>query len=104
MCGFLAICASAGDIEQSEIERGLAVVRYRGPDSQKSWVSPDRRVALGHTRLAIIDLATGDQPIYSEDESIVAIVNGEFYGFEETRERLQKRGHRQHENCANGAW
>ena len=41
---------------------------HRGPDGQRTWFSGDGRVGLGHTRLSIIDLATGDQPIASDDE------------------------------------
>jgi len=48
---------------------------------------------LGHARLSIIDLATGDQPIASEDESLRIVANGEFYGFEKIREELESQGH-----------
>jgi len=51
-------------------------------------------VALGHARLSIIDLTTGDQPIASEDERIRIIVNGEFYGFEALQKELEQGGHR----------
>jgi hypothetical protein len=50
----------------------------------------DRRVALGHARLSIIDLTTGDQPIASEDGRTRIIVNGEFYGFEEIQQELER--------------
>jgi asparagine synthase (glutamine-hydrolysing) len=50
-------------------------------------------VGLGHTRLSIIDLATGDQSIASEDERVHIVVNGEFYDFERQRHELEKRGH-----------
>jgi len=67
---------------------------HRGPDGQRSWISADGRVALGHARLSIIDLATGDQPIASEDERTRIIVNGEFYGFEAIQQELERSGHR----------
>jgi asparagine synthase (glutamine-hydrolysing) len=51
-------------------------------------------VALGHARLSIIDLTTGDQPIASEDERIRIIVNGEFYGFDAIQQELERGGHR----------
>ena len=54
----------------------------------------DRRVGLGHARLSIIDLATGDQPIASEDEALQIVVNGEFYDFERIQRDLEGRGHR----------
>ena len=49
----------------------------------------DRRVGLGHARLSIIDLTTGDQPIASEDERMQIVVNGEFYDFERTQRELE---------------
>jgi asparagine synthase (glutamine-hydrolysing) len=51
-------------------------------------------VALGHARLSIIDLTTGDQPIANEDENIHIVVNGEFYGYESIQRELEQAGHR----------
>jgi asparagine synthase (glutamine-hydrolysing) len=51
------------------------------------------RVGLGHSRLSIIDLTTGDQPIANEDGGLRVVVNGEFYGFEALREELERAGH-----------
>jgi len=65
---------------------------HRGPDSEGLWM--DDGVALGMRRLSIIDLKTGDQPVYSEDKSIVVMVNGELYNFREVRADLEKRGHK----------
>ncbi len=65
---------------------------HRGPDSEGLWM--DDAVALGMRRLSIIDLKTGDQPIFSEDKSIIAMVNGELYNFREVRADLEKRGHK----------
>ena len=64
------------------LQRAMAQLVHRGPDSQRHWLAPNRRVGLGHTRLSIIDLTTGDQPIANEKETIRIIVNGEFYDFE----------------------
>jgi asparagine synthase (glutamine-hydrolysing) len=64
-----------------------------GADNQSVWLSTDGRVTLGHTRLSIIDLHTGDQPIASGDGRIHIVVNGEFYDFERQRCELQQRGH-----------
>jgi asparagine synthase (glutamine-hydrolysing) len=76
------------------VEAGTAALHHRGPDGRAQWISSDGRVALGHTRLSIIDLATGDQPISNEDGSIHIVVNGEFYDFERIRAELESRGHR----------
>jgi asparagine synthase (glutamine-hydrolysing) len=64
---------------------------HRGPDGQGLHV--DGSVALGHRRLSIIDLSTGDQPIYNEDRSVVVVFNGEIYNYKELRAELQRRGH-----------
>ncbi len=65
---------------------------HRGPDSEGLWL--DDTVALGMRRLSIIDLKTGDQPVFSEDKSIVVMVNGELYNYREVRAGLEKRGHK----------
>jgi asparagine synthase (glutamine-hydrolysing) len=67
-------------------------MKHRGPDSEGLWT--DESVALGMRRLSIIDLHTGEQPVYSEDKQIVVVMNGELYNFQEVRSDLEKRGHR----------
>ena len=67
-------------------------MKHRGPDSEGLWT--DKLVALGMRRLSIIDLHTGEQPVYSEDKSIVVVMNGELYNFREVRSDLEKRGHK----------
>ncbi len=76
------------------LERATNSLYHRGPDGQRPWISPDHRVGLGHARLSIIDLTTGDQPMASEDGRTHIVVNGEFYGYEPIRQELQQRGHR----------
>ncbi len=68
-------------------------MRHRGPDSSGSWVAPSGRCVLGHSRLAVIDLETGGQPIPNETGSIAAVVNGMIYNFESLRSRLEDRGY-----------
>jgi asparagine synthase (glutamine-hydrolysing) len=67
-------------------------MKHRGPDSEGLWF--DESIALGMRRLSIIDLHTGEQPVYSEDKSIVVVMNGELYNFREIRSDLENRGHR----------
>src|ERR1035441_7963034 len=67
-------------------------LRHRGPDGEGHYVSAN--VALGHRRLAIIDLNTGGQPMFSEDRTLVIVFNGEIYNYLELREELRTRGHR----------
>ncbi len=65
---------------------------HRGPDSEGLWLGTG--VALGMRRLAIIDLETGEQPVWNEDKSVVAVMNGEIYNFQELRKGLEERGHK----------
>jgi asparagine synthase (glutamine-hydrolysing) len=67
-------------------------ILHRGPDSEGLWT--DDQAALGMRRLSIIDLKTGDQPVFSEDKTVIAMVNGELYNFQEVRADLEKRGHK----------
>jgi asparagine synthase (glutamine-hydrolysing) len=76
------------------IERATKSLYHRGPDGQRHWIGFGGRVALGHARLSIIDLTTGDQPIASEDGRTRIIVNGEFYGYESIQKELEQASHR----------
>jgi len=64
---------------------------HRGPDSEGLFVTSG--AALGMRRLAIIDLVTGEQPVFNEDKSVAVILNGEIYNYRELRADLEKRGH-----------
>src|SRR5882762_9723759 len=64
---------------------------HRGPDSE-GLMAVDG-AALGMRRLAIIDLITGEQPVYNEDKSVAVVLNGEIYNYREIRRDLEKRGH-----------
>jgi asparagine synthase (glutamine-hydrolysing) len=92
MCGIGAILDPAGTSGQHAAERMVEALRHRGPDGEAlRRIGP---VALAHTRLAIIDVAGGDQPLDSEDGRVTAIVNGEIYNHAELRGGLERRGHR----------
>src|SRR5215211_4358377 len=92
MCGIGAILDPAGTSGQHAAERMVEALRHRGPDGEAlRRIGP---VALAHTRLAIIDVAGGDQPLDSEDGRVTAIVNGEIYNHRELRSGLEQRGHR----------
>ncbi len=94
MCGIVALFSHREPISEATLCRATQSLYHRGPDGQRHWISPDRKVALGHARLSIIDLTTGDQPIASEDERIRIVVNGEFYGYEAIQRELEQAGHR----------
>lgn len=67
---------------------------HRGPDGAGSWLAPSGRCALAHTRLKVIDLETGDQPMGTHDGRLHVVFNGEIYNFLELRGQLEARGHR----------
>lgn len=67
-------------------------ILHRGPNSEGLWL--DDTVALGMRRLSIIDLHTGDQPVFSEDKSVIVMMNGELYNYREVRADLEKKGHK----------
>jgi len=69
-------------------------LRHRGPDGQDAWVADSGACALGHSRLKVIDLHTGGQPMANEDGSVQAVFNGEIYNFQALRAELEGRGHR----------
>jgi asparagine synthase (glutamine-hydrolysing) len=92
MCGIGAILDPAGTSGQHAAERMVEALRHRGPDGEAlRRIGP---VALAHTRLAIIDVAGGDQPLDSEDGRVTAIVNGEIYNHRALRAELEQHGHR----------
>jgi asparagine synthase (glutamine-hydrolysing) len=94
MCGIVALFSPDRPVLPEVLARATATLHHRGPDGQRQWVAPSGEVGLGHARLAIIDLQTGDQPLANEDEQIHVVVNGEFYDFERIRSELEARGHR----------
>lgn len=93
MCGLIALYDPRVPIESSIVARALAALRERGPDGSGHWLSPARDVALGHTRLAVVDVSGGAQPLWNERETVVAALNGELYGADALRAGLRARGH-----------
>ncbi|MBR8836761.1 MAG: asparagine synthase (glutamine-hydrolyzing) [Stigonema ocellatum SAG 48.90 = DSM 106950] len=93
MCGIVTLFSKQEPISESSLRQSINCLNHRGPDGQKFWISPDRRVALGHTRLSIIDLQNGDQPIANQDETLHIIANGEFYDFERIQRDLKQWGY-----------
>jgi asparagine synthase (glutamine-hydrolysing) len=90
ICGKLQFDAGT-KVETTLLDKMMAEISHRGPDGQGSYFSGP--VALGHTRLAIIDLSTGDQPMPNEDKRVWLVFNGEIYNYLELREDLLKKGH-----------
>lgn len=99
MCGIGAIYDPGATASAETLSAMLAALRHRGPDGEASWRHGP--AALVHTRLAIIDVAGGDQPFTSEDGRTTAIVNGEIYNHLALRAELEARGHtfESHSDC-----
>ena len=91
MCGIAGKVDWSGPVEEATIARMCAAIEHRGPDSR--GIHMEDGVGIGAQRLAIIDLAHGDQPVTNEDGTVVVALNGEIYNFQELRERLLARGH-----------
>jgi asparagine synthase (glutamine-hydrolysing) len=94
MCGIVAIYHPNSRVEPDCLTQATARLHHRGPDAQRQWIAPHGQVGLGHARLSIIDLVTGDQPIANEDGQRHIIVNGELYDFARIRRGLELGGHR----------
>ncbi|MDE2761691.1 MAG: asparagine synthase (glutamine-hydrolyzing) [Gemmatimonadota bacterium] len=93
MCGIAAILSRDGPVDAVALRRATRALRHRGPDAERTWVSPSGRAGLGHTLLVIND-PEGHQPIASEDGRLHIVVNGQFYDFARIRAELESRGHR----------
>lgn len=90
MCGYVGFTNTINDANRI-IGEMMDKIKHRGPDSEGKYVDED--IALGFRRLSIIDLNTGSQPIYNEDNSKVLLFNGEIYNFQKIREELIAKGH-----------
>jgi asparagine synthase (glutamine-hydrolysing) len=82
----------AGPVDRQLLERMCIALEHRGPDSR--GVFADEQAGLGIQRLRVIDLVTGDQPVSNEDGSVVVVLNGEIYNFQQLRDHLRAKGHR----------
>ncbi|HEY1360055.1 MAG TPA: asparagine synthase (glutamine-hydrolyzing) [Thermoleophilaceae bacterium] len=92
MCGIGAILDPAGSAPAGAPQRMVEALRHRGPDGDA--VTRHGPLTLVHARLAIIDVAGGDQPLDSEDGEISVVVNGEIYNHLDLRAELERAGHR----------
>ena len=90
MCGIAGLISPAR-ADAAALVPMLARIAHRGPDGQGTFV--EGPAALGHCRLAIIDLQGGAQPLYSEDKNFVVVFNGEIYNYRELTAELTALGH-----------
>ncbi len=93
MCGIIGVWSKTS-VSEFELREAVDSLKHRGPDSQNFWISKNKNIALGHTRLSIIDLEGGIQPLYDKENEIYVVVNGEFYEYDKIREFLKEKGHR----------
>ena len=91
MCGIAGFIAGHGAANAAALAPMLARIAHRGPDGQGTFV--EGPAALGHCRLAIIDLEGGAQPLYSEDKNLVVVFNGEIYNYRALTAELTALGH-----------
>lgn len=95
MCGINGLFQFAYEMDEdalgTKIHEMNKLITHRGPDAEGVYV--DSQIALGMRRLSIIDLTTGNQPIFNEDRTMLIIMNGEIYNYRALREKLVRRGH-----------
>lgn len=93
MCGICGVIhfETERKVEESVLKKMTDIIRHRGPDGEGLYIKDN--VGLGHRRLSIIDLETGDQPVIDSSKDKVLVFNGEIYNYIELREELKKLGH-----------
>jgi len=84
--------SDSNDSAEPVLHSMCQTILHRGPNSEGLWI--DDTVALGMRRLSIIDLVTGDQPVFNCDRSVIVMMNGELYNYREVRAELEKKGHK----------
>ena len=96
MCGITGFIDFNKKITPQHLTAACRVLQHRGPDDGDIAVfeTPEANIGLGHRRLAILDLSPlGHQPMYSDDKSVIIILNGEIYNFNEIRIDLEEKGY-----------
>jgi asparagine synthase (glutamine-hydrolysing) len=95
MCGIAGIF---GETNTDLITNMVSCIQHRGGDGNGIYI--DNKIALGHSRLAIIDLSdNAKQPIFNEDGSMIAVINGEIYNYKSLRTELIEKGHTFRSDC-----
>lgn len=99
MCGWCGFIYKDPErlVELKVLKKMAQRITHRGPDDEGYFI--ERNVGLALRRLAIIDIAGGQQPVYNEDESIVTVYNGEIYNYLDLRAELRSKGHIFKTNC-----
>ena len=100
MCGIYGYFDSSSErLAESTLDQMAAAIEHRGPDGHGRFSDPDLSVAIGNQRLAILDVASGEQPFYSDDRQIVVVQNGEIFNHIELAQALSLDGYQCKTNC-----
>ena len=91
ICGQFNFCEDR-PVDLELLKKMVLIMRYRGPD--ECGIYKNKNIGLGHTRLSVIDLEAGLQPVHNEDKSIWITYNGEVFNYLELRNQLIAEGHR----------
>lgn len=96
MCGIVGIYSyNSKPVEKDLLVKMRDTMVHRGPDGADIWISPDKKIGLGHRRLSIIDLSeAASQPMCNEDGTVWIVFNGEIYNHMEIRPELEAKGHK----------
>jgi asparagine synthase (glutamine-hydrolysing) len=92
VCGIAGFVGTITPEAPARLAHAMSRIAHRGPDGRGTYQG--KSALLGMTRLAIVDVAGGHQPIYNEDQSIAVVCNGELYEYVERLRELEQRGHR----------
>ncbi len=96
MCGIVGFVSKEENKEEI-IKKMANKMFHRGPDGEGYYI--DNTIALGHRRLAIIDVENGKQPIVSKDNNLILVYNGEIYNYKELKKELERQGHKFKSDC-----
>ena len=91
MCGIAGIVIQSND-KLNIVKKMAKRIEHRGPDGEGFY--SDDFIALAHKRLSIIDLSSGNQPMYNETKDIIVVYNGEIYNYIELKDELKTLGHK----------
>ena len=94
MCGIVGYLSGNHEVDEVQFQKSLMTLEHRGPDDSGIFISQDRKIALGHTRLSFLDLsAKGRQPLANVSKNLWITFNGEIYNYLELKEQLIKEGY-----------
>ncbi|MBN38070.1 MAG: asparagine synthase (glutamine-hydrolyzing) [Opitutae bacterium] len=93
MCGIAGVYNKAANVDEAQLSRMLDIAVHRGPDDQGTYLASNGHFGIGMNRLSIIDLSSGNQPIWNEDRSLIMVCNGEIYNYKALRQELEEQGH-----------